>query len=250
MTDFTTPETRQDLLARRLAQGETLRLATLASELGVSLDTLRRDLAALERMGQARRIRGGALPVAPTPPLARRGTASPLPPALLARAVQTLADATTLLLDGGTSVLALARALDNRPDRLVVTPAPHVAAATHAAGIATVALGGPLSLRGGAATGATALAALDDLTADVAVLGACGLDAEFGLTADDLPEAEMKRAMARASARTIVVTGAARLGTRARHRVLPPEAIDLVVTDADADAAAPFLARDIAVLRP
>ena len=58
------PELRQNALRRRLERGSALFLSTAAKEFGVSVDSIRRDLKALEEQGIARCIRGGALPVA------------------------------------------------------------------------------------------------------------------------------------------------------------------------------------------
>ena len=243
------PDFRRIELARRLSEGRSLVLAELAREFGISVDTARRDLAALEARGTARRIRGGAVPAAiPAAPLRdRRREAAAPDAAMIGRALAALAGAGTLLLDGGTTVAALARRLTPAPGLLVITPAPVVAAITHDLGIETQILGGPVSLQGGIATGPGVIAALDDVAAEVAVLGACGLEAEFGLSSDDLMESAVKRAMGAAAGRRLVLTGAAKLGLRARHRTLRPDGIDLIVTDAGAEAARPFIDKDIAV---
>ena len=70
----------------------------------------------------------------------------------------------------------------------------------------------------------------------LALVEACGLDSDFGLSSDDAEEAALKQAMSRAATRTIVVTGTQKIGRRARHRTLAPGEIDLVVTDADPSA--------------
>ncbi len=248
MDDFDSPELRQARLADRLSAGAALAALRLAEEFGVSVDTIRRDLAALERAGLARRIRGGAVPASPAPPLRERSC--DLPDALLDRAACALSEARTLLLDGGTSVAALAHRLEPGRDRLVITPSPEVAAIVHGRGIATVTIGGPVSLRGGIATGSEAEAALDAHHADVALLGACGLDAGFGLSSDEHCESRMKRAMSRAATRTAILAGAGKLGLRARHRTLPPREIDLLLTDADRQATRAFADLGIALTGP
>ncbi|MEP3513130.1 MAG: DeoR family transcriptional regulator, partial [Lentilitoribacter sp.] len=57
------PDTRQNLLAERLANGVQIVAPKVAAEFGVSLDTIRRDILALEAAGKAQRVRGGAVPV-------------------------------------------------------------------------------------------------------------------------------------------------------------------------------------------
>ena len=68
-----TPEARQGILKGRAAEGSPLVLTHLAEEFGVSTDTIRRDLLALEAQGAVQRVRGGALPVAaPAAPMLER----------------------------------------------------------------------------------------------------------------------------------------------------------------------------------
>lgn len=233
------PETRQDLLARRLASGQGLVAAELAAELGVSLDTVRRDIVSLEQAGRARRVRGGAVPVArPAGPVQERLGADSAAARLGMAAVPCLKECRTLLLDGGATVQALAERLPQRADLLVMTPSPYVAIACQRRGIAVHLLGGRLSARGGIATGQETLAETEAIAADVAVLGACGLEPGFGLSSDDLEEARLKRAMSAAASRTMVITSAAKLGRRARYRTLPASAIDMLVTDAEEDITA------------
>ncbi|BBI48864.1 hypothetical protein HORIV_12850 [Vreelandella olivaria] len=62
------PETRQQQLLAKLASGEQLIAQDLAVEFGVSLDTIRRDIIALEQQGKAQRVRGGAVATAPASP--------------------------------------------------------------------------------------------------------------------------------------------------------------------------------------
>lgn len=229
-----TPEGRQAVLMQRACSGSAFSHAALAAEFGVSPDTIRRDLLALESQGVLKRVRGGALPVAPpaAPMLDRLDAGGLAADRVAAAALDMVADGMVLLLDGGTTVTRIARSLPPMPNALVVTPAPSVALATLARGIETLLIGGRLSARGGVAVGVTAVAALSDIAADLCFLGACGIDPEFGLSADDLDEAELKRAMCGASHRRVVVTGAAKLGMRARHRVAACTALDALVTDA------------------
>lgn len=230
------PETRQARLARRLGRGEAVGAAEAAREFGVSVDTIRRDIIALEGAGQARRVRGGAVPVKPPDAAMAAKVAARMAPAdgLVRAALARIGGARTLMLHGGSTVLALARALEALPGRVVMTPSPWVAVACAERGIEVYLLGGTLSAAGGVASGLATEAALGALAAEVAVLGACGLEAGFGLSADAPDEARSMQAMAAAADMVMVLAPAAKLGQRARHRVLGPEEIDVVVTDGDA----------------
>ncbi|OBX36090.1 DNA-binding transcriptional regulator AgaR [Halomonas elongata] len=90
-----------------------------------------------------------------------------------------------------------------------------------------------MSVRGGVNVGDSALLAAASLYADVAVLGACGLDAEFGLSVDDFQEAHLKHAMSRAAKRTLVLASREKVGRRARHRAIALEDIDCLITDGE-----------------
>ncbi|MBS3666371.1 MULTISPECIES: DeoR/GlpR family DNA-binding transcription regulator [Halomonadaceae] len=230
------PETRQQQLLARLANGEQLIAQDLAVEFEVSLDTIRRDIIALEQQGKAQRVRGGAVATAPaSPPLQYRVEApSQAIDAIAARASNFINHADTLLLDGGATVLALAERLQPKPGLLVMTPSPWVAVACQKNGVEVFMLGGQLGVRGGVNVGDTALLAAANLYADIAILGACGLDAEFGLSADDLQEAYLKHAMSRAAKSTLVLASREKIGRRARHRAVAIEDIDCLITDAEA----------------
>ena len=234
------PDTRQTDLTKRLLNGQQLVAADIAAEFNVSLDTIRRDILALEAEGKAKRVRGGAIPIAPpAPPLQRRLDANaPISAAVIEAAVAAIGSARTILMDGGTTILAVAETLSATEGRLVITPSPWVAVACQGKGIDVFLLGGTLRAQGGIATGAFDAGAQPDVAADIAVLGVCGLDADFGLSSDDHAESQMKRAMSQAAARTIVVTDAAKVGQRACHQTLAPDEIDLVVSNATGPAAA------------
>ncbi len=222
------------MLRLRIADGHPLILSALAAEFDVSPDTVRRDLLALEAEGSVQRVRGGALPVLhPMAPLPeRQATVGPLADRLATTALALIEDGMVLMLDGGTSVTRLARFLPALPRSLVVTPAPSVALQTLARGIETVLIGGRLSPFGGVAVGYSAERDLSATAADMCILGACGLQAGFGLSADNLDEAAVKRSMVASSHRSVVLAGAGKLGRKARHRVVPCAELDVLVTDA------------------
>ncbi|MCK0119022.1 DeoR/GlpR family DNA-binding transcription regulator [Loktanella sp. F6476L] len=236
------PDTRQQVLAERLADGRQIIAQDVAVEFDVSLDTIRRDILALEADGKAQRVRGGAVPIAaPSSPLhSRLAKQPPVNTALIDATIAWIADAPTVLFDGGTTTLAIAARLPIIPGRLVVTPSPWIAVACQERSIPVFLLGGTLSASGGIATGDVTHAKIATLSADIAVLGACGLDCDFGLSSDDHAEAMVKAAMATAASRTLVVTDAAKIGRRARHHTLALDQIDDIVTDALSEMALPL----------
>src|SRR6188472_4737170 len=81
-------EERRELILRWLGAEGKVRASDLAPRLGVSLDTVRRDLQELADAGALRRVHGGALPPAvPGPPaFSARRPDEPAAKAAIARA--------------------------------------------------------------------------------------------------------------------------------------------------------------------
>jgi DeoR family transcriptional regulator of aga operon len=76
---------------------------------------------------------------------------------------------------------------------------------------------------------------LDRLHPDVAFIGCNGIDVDRGVTNVNLPEAEVKRRMVDASARTVVVADGAKLGRTHLGSVAPLDLVDTLLTDDGAD---------------
>ena len=244
MTDLAlnNPSVRQSLLLTRLQTGKHLVALDLAQEFGISLDTIRRDLLALEDRGLARRVRGGAIPVRSSAPTYAERLSEPEAnhQQLVRAALPFIKDGMTIAIGGGTTTTHLAQAIEPLDDLFVITPAPAVASITLSKGIDTFLVGGRLSPWGACAVGAEAQAMLLDLAVDIAFPGICALHHDFGFSMDYADEAGMTRAMVQAADQTILVCAKEKIGQRARHRILPLEDLSRIVTDADADIMQPF----------
>ena len=87
----------------------------------------------------------------------------------------------------------------------VVTHAPVIAAAlVENEGVRLVTLGGQVDRQVGAALGGGVLAAVEAIRPDLLLLGACGIDADAGITAHSLDDAAVKRAVAARAGRVAV----------------------------------------------
>jgi DNA-binding transcriptional ArsR family regulator len=123
-------ERRQAILAILSRDGKVV-AAQLVRDLGVSEDTIRRDLRELASQGLVHRVHGGALAPAPQPgSFARRSETCTAEKAALARAaVAVLGEARVVLIDGSTTNLEVARRLPAEPVRTILTNSPPIAAA-------------------------------------------------------------------------------------------------------------------------
>ena len=228
-------ERRDLLLARLAAEGKVL-AKDVAAELGVSEDSIRRDLRDLAAAGLCQRVYGGALPVSPAVAdyASRTAIAVDGKDRVAALAAGLVRPGSTVILDGGTTTLAVARALPDDLEATVVTHSPTVAVALlDHPGIEVFLLGGRLFRHSAVTCGAAAAEAAQAISADVFLLGVTGVHPDAGLTTGDAEEAAMKRTLARRAADTYVLASAEKLGAASRFSVLPFADIAGVITDAD-----------------
>jgi DeoR/GlpR family transcriptional regulator of sugar metabolism len=229
-------ERRAEILASLRAHG-TVRAAELAASLGVSIDTVRRDLDELARAGMLRRVHGGALPPGPEPGghSARRGRDA-LQKAAIARAAAGLVrDGDLILFDGGTTTLQVACHLDPELRATAVTNSPPIATAlAEHPGLRVSVVGGELDRDMLVTVGAPAVAAIRELRADICFLGVCALHPELGVTTTDLEERHVKRAMIEASAQVVALAGPGKLGSAAQFVVASLDDLTHLIADRSA----------------
>lgn len=229
---------RRDLLLARLRADGRIVAKEVASELGVSEDSIRRDLRELDAAGLAVRVYGGAVPASPAvADYATRGSVATESKQRIARLAATLIEPrSTVIIDGGTTALATVRALDRAQECTIITHSPTVAAALldHAAEV--IIIGGRLFKHSAVASGAAAVEAANRVRADRFLLGVTGIHHGAGLTTGDADEAAMKRALAERAAETFVLGSAEKIGAVSPFEVLPFESVAGIVVDPDAPA--------------
>ncbi|KQQ93153.1 DeoR family transcriptional regulator [Leifsonia sp. Leaf325] len=229
---------RRDFLVARLERDGKIVAKDLARELGISDDSMRRDLRDLAAAGLSQRVYGGALPVSPAiADYATRGTISVDAKARIGRAAaELIRPGATVILDGGTTALAVARALPGDLRATIVTHSPTVASALiHLPDIEIFMIGGRVFKHSAVTSGAAAAEAAAGVNADLFLLGVTGVHAEEGLTTDDADEAAMKRLLSRRSAETWVLASSEKIGAASRFAVLALSEVAGVITDAADD---------------
>ncbi|REJ05675.1 DeoR/GlpR transcriptional regulator [Microbacterium bovistercoris] len=224
---------RKDLLLDRLRTDGRIVAKEIAAELGLSEDSIRRDLRELDAAGLAVRVYGGALPASPAVvDYATRTRVAPESKARIAAAAVALIEpGATVILDGGTTTLAMVHALPKTFPCTIITHSPTVAAALleHQADIYLI--GGQVFKHSAVACGAAAVEAANRISADLFFLGVTCIHPTAGLTTGDAEEAAMKRHLASRAAETYVLGSDEKLGTASRYTVLSLSAVAGVITD-------------------
>ncbi|GAA1217285.1 DeoR/GlpR family DNA-binding transcription regulator [Rhodoglobus aureus] len=232
---------RREIIEERvLARGE-IDFATLSKEFGVSEMTIRRDIDALEASGIVRRIVGGAIAAggkSSEPPFAARvAEAAESKMHIAEAAVSLLQPHETVILDSGSTVLAVARAIKGKGLGLtIVTPSVLAALELADEPETTVLLTGGL-LRPGELSliGIDAEETFSQYNCDVYVMGVAGVDATRGISEYHREEGSVKKAAVRSADRVIVVVDELKLGRVRLMNIAPLDAIDALVTDGDFD---------------
>ena len=167
---------------------------TLAEELDVSIDSIRRDLHELEAVGALQRVHGGAVrPLAGKARfLDRLEEDEPAREAVAARAAELITDGQLVAVGGGTTAVELARALAPELRATVLTSSLDVALELRAHGASpSIVLGGRLDRASQTIVGAGTVEQLRALRPDVCVVSPCWLDLEQGVTLRERAEAEV-----------------------------------------------------------
>jgi DeoR family glycerol-3-phosphate regulon repressor len=225
-------------------QGEILALAKaerrvlvedLAARFGVTLQTIRRDLAELAEAGQLERVHGGAVVRSGMANIgyeARRSMNAAAKAAIGRACAARIPHNTSLFLNIGTTTEAVARALLAHRNITVVTNNINVANILIAnEGCEVVLAGGSLRRTDGGLTGALTARFIEQFKVDFAVIGASALDGAGDLLDYDLAEVGVSQTILRHARAACLVADASKLARRAPVRIASLAALDLWVTD-------------------
>jgi DeoR/GlpR family transcriptional regulator of sugar metabolism len=224
----------------------------ISAELGVSEDTIRRDLREMAREGLLQRVHGGALPASPAmADFAARQQIAPGDKAAIGRAAAAMIQpGQVVFVDGGTTCTQLVRHLPPTLSATIVTHSPSIAVELlERPNIEVIMLGGRLLRHSLVTVGAATIEAIARVRADTYFMGVCSLHPEAGLSTGDFEEACVKRALCQAAAETIVLASSEKLATASPYRVVGLADVTGIVVPADTapGLVEPYRARGIAV---
>ncbi|TGD90834.1 DeoR/GlpR transcriptional regulator [Mycolicibacterium sp. CH28] len=246
-------KTRRAQIEQRVLDEGEIEYASLAQEYGVSEMTIRRDVDALEASGLVRRVTGGAIAAyrkAEEPSFESRAVRSATEKRHIAEAaVELLEPGETVILDSGSTVLAVARAIRGRRLGLTIVT-PSLLAAIELADepdTTVIVTGGNLRPGELSLIGFETESAYQMYNCDTYIMGVAGVDPIRGLTDYHRVEGSAKRAAAGAADRIIVVADESKLGRVQLLTVAPLSAVGHIVTDSHPEHPTLVAARGLGV---
>jgi len=230
---------RRDRLRELVRQRRVAGAAELCRELGVSPATVRRDLEALERLGQLRRVHGGAVSVETRleEPLFedKAATAARQKHRIARAALALVKPGEALYLDGGSTVLELARLLRGRTDVTVVTNSLRAILELAGNGPRVIATGGDLRRLSQTLVGPLADPVLRELHIDRAFMGTIGFSLDKGLTTTDPAEAHTKKLVMSRSREVVLLADSGKAGKVSFARAGDASDLHVFITDKGLD---------------
>ncbi|MHA6524107.1 DeoR/GlpR family DNA-binding transcription regulator [Tessaracoccus sp. G1721] len=247
------PTTRQARILAELTEAGEVRTEHLAEALDCSVETVRRDLAVLERQRRIRRVHGGAVlftaDAVQEPTFDERKDIAADEKRAIAHYLVSQIDSTALVfLDLGTTVAAVVDAFPASFRGTVVTTSLRVAYELARLEHARVLLTGGQLRRGDLSlSGSKAARFLRDLNPDVGIVSAGGVSVEKGITDFEMEETELKRIVLGNARRSYLAVDSSKFGQVAPYAVAQITTPTSIVTGEGIPAAVAARLRSLGV---
>ncbi len=209
----------------------------LSEELGVSIDTIRRDLRDLAAEERLQRVHGGALPISPARNTftERQRNLTPQKVAIAARAAQMVEKGMVVVIGGGSTNVLVAEHLPQTLRAVVITHSPHVAVAlAEHPNIEVILIGGRLFQYTMVTVGAETVEAFERIHADLCLLGVCSVHPEVGISNIHYEETQVQRAMIASAGEVVALASSEKLNTAAPFVAAPLSELNTIITDTGA----------------
>ncbi|MEZ4842143.1 MAG: DeoR/GlpR family DNA-binding transcription regulator [Flavobacteriaceae bacterium] len=216
-------------------------LTDLASQLKVSMDTVRRDVIELDMQKKIKKVHGGAVSNGFNFYSDRKREIYELEnkSIIAQKGISLLKKGDVVLITGGSTNLELIKLLPPKLNLTIFTPSLTMAIEllnSTSENYEIIFIGGRLSRGSQLATGGSSINFLSEIRADICFLGTGFLDIQQGITEIDWEIAQLKKAMIKASKVIVSLTISEKLNTSNRYKICDIEKLDVLVTELDQDS--------------
>lgn len=232
-------EERQSAIQKTIAERGKITIAEITAAYGISDESARRDLRALEKAGLCKRTHGGALALTQIgirPPADRNYDEMPIYPnydAIAKRAVTYIRESDIFYLTGGSFGFLMLRYLPRDIHYTVVVNNVDIAQKLRKFDNADVYLAGGKMRQSGSLVDSMATESVTRLHFDLCFLTGAGLTAAFGLSNGTDETASFQRIILQNSRKKILLLPSSKIGTDAFVKVCEANAFDTILTDWD-----------------
>ncbi|WP_190809229.1 DeoR/GlpR family DNA-binding transcription regulator [Flagellimonas sp. S3867] len=231
-------EERQRSILNEVALHNKVLLTDIAEMLDVSIDTVRRDVKELDSDSKLRKVHGGAVALGFTNTTVRNTNIYALEEKkkIAEKAVGLLKDGGVIFIDGGTTCVELARQI---PENITLTcftmSLPVALELLVKPNVKVILIGGEVSRDSQISLGAGAINQLSEIHVDYSFIGTGYVDASYGLTEFDWDIVQVKKAVIKASKKTILLSISEKLNSQHRYKTCDINAIGTMITELDPD---------------
>lgn len=227
---------RHRIILKKVEESGHVNVQELSTQMKVSDVTIRKDLKLLEDKNLLFRTHGGASKTNPytnDKPVAEKERLNAEEKQIIAKtAAAMISHNDSIIIASGTSMLALARAINSDGHLTVITSALNVSLElSQHPNVEVLQLGGQLRQNSSSVMGPYAEQILDDVSCSILFLGVDGIDIEFGLTTTSLMEARLNQKMIASAQITVVLADSSKFGKRGLGKICGLDQIQYVITD-------------------
>ncbi|WP_158702768.1 DeoR/GlpR family DNA-binding transcription regulator [Paenibacillus faecalis] len=231
-------DVRRTKIKQLLLQQGSVKVSELVKEFNVSEETIRRDLAQLEREGLIRKNYGGAVLADPYMNDAllpsydqRKEQFSEEKEAIGRAAADLVKEDQIVILDSGSTMRAVAKHLREKENLTIVTNnLSLIDEMMQHESHAVVLLGGKLFRRSRCTVGPQSVQELKKYSGNYVFLGAAGVSVPKGLWSADLYDAEVKQAMMESAEKKVLVADHSKFSKTALIAYSELNEIDILIT--------------------
>ena len=230
------PHQRHVQILQLLREKGFVFVVDLSQRMDVSPMTIRRDLDELQEIGLLTRYHGGAS-LAPErgdmewPFMLREKEQLEQKQRISQKAASYVQDGDVVILDGGSTVLQVAKHLVQDRLTVVTNCLPTLSTLSSRPNVNLIATGGTFYWDNQCFIGPIAVHTIKSINANICIMGTSGLSLKNGMTNRKIDEAEVKRAMIEAAEKKILVMDSSKMNCNTLATVGPVEMIDILVTD-------------------
>lgn len=227
-------EERHIAILSEVALHNRVLLMDLAENLDVSIDTVRRDVKELDADNRLKKVHGGAISLGFTNKSIPNKNIYKLSEKIIIaqKAISLLKDGAVIFIDGGTTCMELARLLPEHLKLTCFTLSLTVAMELlDKENVTVIFVGGQISKVAQLAVGASAVHNLSEIKVDYGFIGTGYVDALHGLTEFDWDIVQMKKAVIKASKKTVLLSISEKLNSQHRYKSCDVNAINTMITE-------------------